>query len=170
VWNVQREKKKWHESNDGLGRVVVRRLMKMKGRKGFGNARAVRQKLEEACARAMAREDFDSTNLELQMEDAVGENPVNNSKLKAVLKDMERMTGWKAVKGRINDLIKLCGQNYERELKGQEALPIFLNRMFLGNPGTGELVLYYATSLYAAMSLFTERIYSLSFRRQNYMC
>lgn len=153
MWDVQREKKKWRESNDQLRHVVVRRLMKMKGQKGFGNARAVRQKLEEACARAMAREDFDSTNLELQIEDAVGENPVNNSKLKAVLKDMECMTGWKAVKERVNELVKLCGQNYERELKGQEALPVFLNRMFLGNPGTGKLSCYYAALLYAVISL-----------------
>jgi hypothetical protein len=138
VWNAQREKKKWRESNDLLGRVVVRRLVKLKGRKGFGNARAIRQKLEEACARAMAREDFDGTNLELEMEDAVGENPVNNAKLKSVLNEFEQKTGWTAVKERVRNLVEVCGQNYERELKGMDPLPIFLNRMFLGNPGTGE--------------------------------
>lgn len=139
VWKSQREKKMWRESNDQLGRVVVRRLAKMKGRKGFGNARAIRQRLEEACTRAMSRKDFDSTNLELQMEDAVGENPIHNSKLKAVLKEFDKMTGWKAVKDKLNNLVDVCGQNYERELKGQEAHPIFLNRLFLGNPGTGKL-------------------------------
>lgn len=140
MWNTQRSKKKWYESNDRLGRVVVRRLMKLKGRKGFGNARAIRQKLEEACTRAMAREDFDSTYLELHMEDAVGENPMNNDKVKSVLKEIEQMTGWNKVKERVHNLVQLCGQNYERELRGQEPLPLFLNRLFLGNPGTGKTV------------------------------
>jgi hypothetical protein len=61
----------------------------MKGRKGFGNARSIRQKLEEACTRAMARDDFDGCDLELRIEDALGENPIHNKKLQAVVQEIE---------------------------------------------------------------------------------
>jgi SpoVK/Ycf46/Vps4 family AAA+-type ATPase len=138
VWNGQREKRLWRESDDRLGRVVIRRLAKLKGRKGFGNARLVRQKLDEACSRAMARDDFDSLDLELRMEDAVGENPVHNEKLKAAVAEIEVKTGWRSVKKMVRKLVHVCGQNYERELQGQEQLPVLLNRLFLGNPGTGK--------------------------------
>eukprot|EP00913_Durusdinium_trenchii_P019092 g17942.t1 len=36
------------------------------------------------------------------------------------------------------ELITVCGTNYQRELDGQAPLPVFLNRLFLGNPGTGK--------------------------------
>lgn len=89
VWNGQREERCWREQDNRLGRVVVRRLSKMKGRKGFGNARSIRQKLEEACTRAMARDDFDGCDLELRIEDALGENPIHNKKLQAVVQEIE---------------------------------------------------------------------------------
>jgi hypothetical protein len=88
----------------------------------------------------MARDDFDSTDLVLQIEDAVGENPINNKKLEAVLKEFEQKIGWTAVKEQVHNLVNVCSKNYERELKGLEPIPVFLNRLFLGNPGTGELV------------------------------
>ena len=138
VWNGEREKRKWRESDDRIGRVVIRRLVKLKGRKGFGNARLVRQKLEEACARAMNRDDFDGLDLELRMEDAVGENPTHNEKLHAIVAQIEEKTGWLKVKQQVRNLINVCGQNYQRELQGQEQLPVLLNRLFVGNPGTGK--------------------------------
>eukprot|EP00854_Cymbomonas_tetramitiformis_P003981 gene3981-4950_t len=138
VWNHLREERQWDEADPRVGKVVVRRLAKMKGRKGFGNAREVRKKLEHACDCAMAREDFDPGHMALHMADAVGENPLHNGKLRAAVDQIERMTGWVKVKQGVRDLVKVCGENYERELNGQEPLPVFLNRMFLGNPGTGK--------------------------------
>ena len=138
VWNGQREERRWREQDNRLGRVVVRRLSKMKGRKGFGNARSIRQKLEEACTRAMARDDFDGCDLELRIEDALGENPIHNKKLHAVVQEIEAKTGWLTVKEQVRNLVNICGQNYEREMQGQGQLPVHLNRLFLGNPGTGK--------------------------------
>lgn len=128
VWNGLREERCWREADNRIGLVVTRRLMKSNGRKGFGNARAVRQKLEEACARAMAREDFEGQDLELRMEDAVGQNPIHNDKLQAVLTQFDTKTGWLQVKQQVKALVSVCTQNYERELQGQEQLPVLLNR------------------------------------------
>lgn len=169
VWRTQREQKKWGESHQGLGQVVIRRLVKLKGRKGFGNARAVRQKLEEACARAMARDDFDSTDLVLQIEDAVGENPINNKKLEAVLKDFEQKIGWTAAKEQAHNLVNVCSKNYERELKGLESIPVFLNCLFLGNPGTGELVYSGDQFIGPGVSLTLNVLFKEKQRVPNYM-
>eukprot|EP00392_Amoebophrya_sp_AT5.2_P006759 g6771.t1 len=138
VWNHLRKERKWREADERLGKVVVRRLAKMRGRKGFGNARDVRKKLEEATSRAMARPDFNGGDLVLEIADAIGENPVLNEKLAGAIEEINRKTGWAAVKAQIRNLVEVCGENYKRELSGQPALPIFLNRMFLGNPGTGK--------------------------------
>lgn len=165
VWNALREGKTWRESDEAIGRVVVRRLRSMAKVKGFGNARAVRQKLDEACTRAMAREDFDPTNLELQLEDAVGVNPIHNTKLQTVLKEFDQMTGWNAVKEQVNNLVKICGQNYDRELNGQEPLPIFLNRLFLGNPGTGEF--HHSIELFIKMTGWVLTVPLLLLRENN---
>ncbi|CAD7925300.1 unnamed protein product, partial [Amoebophrya sp. A120] len=138
IWNHQREDREWREADDRLGKVVIRRLAKLRGRKGFGNARDVRKRLDEACNRAMNRDEVDASNLVIEMTDAVGENPVYNDKLRKLLKNIEKMTGWAKVKKAMQALVKTCGENYDRELNGQAPLPVFLNRMFLGNPGTGK--------------------------------
>ena len=138
IWNSQREDRGWREADSRLANVVVRRLVKASGRKGFGNARDVRKKLEEGISRAMSRPEFDPTDLVLEIEDVVGENPMHNEKLKRVLDEIHSKIGWRSIKKTVAELVSLCGTNYERELNGQPPLPIFLNRMFLGNPGTGK--------------------------------
>ena len=125
--------------NEGqAGRVVVRRLLRGLGSKGFGNARAIRQKLDDAIQRATVRPDFDPANPTLSLVDVVGENPVENAKLRAVLAEINGKTGWGAVKTAVKELVELCEENHQRELRGQEALEVFKNRLFLGNPGTGK--------------------------------
>jgi len=138
LWTSMRESRGWREADPRLANVVVRRLVKASGTKHFGNARDVRKKLEEAVSRAMSRPSFDGSALVLEIEDAIGENPAQNEKLKHVLDEIDAKTGWRKIKTAVHDLVKLCSVNYERELAGQSPLPLFLNRMFLGNPGTGK--------------------------------
>ena len=138
VWNSQRKERGWTEADSRLGKVVVRRLFKASCRKGFGNARAVRQRLEEATDRAMARPDFDPRVLKLEITDAVGENPAHSTKLAAVLAQIDKKIGWANIKRDVRQLVEVCKMNYERELDGLAPLDVFLNRMFLGNPGTGK--------------------------------
>ena len=62
---------------------------------------------------------------------------------------MEKKIGWKKIKEAVKELITVCGTNYQRELDGQAPLPVFLNRLFLGNPGTGALGRSFMTNLLA---------------------
>lgn len=138
VWTTMLEEKGWQAADSRIANVVVRRMLKRVGKKGFGNAREVRKTLEEACGRAMSRDNFDPKNLVIQIKDAVGENPAHNEKLNVVLDEIRSKIGWHKIKRTVTDLVELCSENYERELAGEKPLPVFLNRMCLGNPGTGK--------------------------------
>ncbi|RLN63252.1 hypothetical protein BBJ28_00018439 [Nothophytophthora sp. Chile5] len=136
VWDGLAKDRGWKYER-AIAAVACRRLAKAAGRKGFGNARAVRKLFEHAVKEAMAREDFDGT-LTFQTVDLLGDRPSTNPKLKVVLKEIHEKTGWKKIKAEIHKLVRISDENYERELKGQETVPLCLNRLFLGNPGTGK--------------------------------
>ncbi|KAL3919021.1 MAG: hypothetical protein SGILL_003962 [Bacillariaceae sp.] len=140
IWNSMRSKKKWAEE-DGVCRVVVKRLCRSAGKKGFGNAREVRKRLEKATQEAMARlgNEFSQDKMMLQISDVIGEDPrLSNEKLAKVRKEIDEKIGWKRIKDQVEELLRICGVNYGRELMGKPQLDVFLNRMFLGNPGTGK--------------------------------
>lgn len=142
IWKGMRENKEWSEEQ-GVCRVVVRRMAKITGRKGFGNAREVRRRLEEATQSAMSRlgDDFDDSMMTLTVEDVIGQDPrLQNEKLKRVVDEIEEKIGWQRVKQQVKSLLELCGVNYRRELLGQTELDIFQNRLFLGNPGKSKPV------------------------------
>lgn len=137
IWSESRKRKGWEEE-EGVAQVVVKRLMKSAGRKGFGNAREVRSRLEQATQSAMSRlgHNFSMKTMKLKIEDVIGRDPrLSNEKLQGIIDEIQEKVGWGRVKKHIAELVKLCGVNYERELLGQPPLDIFLNRMFLGNPG-----------------------------------
>jgi replication-associated recombination protein RarA len=54
IWKEMRLEKGWNEE-DGVSTVVFKRMLKLTGRKGFGNAREVRNRLEAASQSAMSR-------------------------------------------------------------------------------------------------------------------
>ncbi|CAK9039190.1 Protein CbbX, partial [Durusdinium trenchii] len=138
IWCQNMQQRGWTDEDPRLTSVAVRRILKSRGKKGFGNAREVRKKIETATAVAMSREDFEPSSMILRFADVVGEDPRGNAKLKTVLDKMEKKIGWKKIKEAVKELITVCGTNYQRELDGQAPLPVFLNRLFLGNPGTGK--------------------------------
>lgn len=122
--------------DEKVATVASKRLTLSAGKKGFGNARAVRKMQGDALQRAMSRDDWDSRIL---ITDLIGEPPsIHNPKLKEVLAEFNEKTGWKSVKDAVQQLIDLAAKNYERELNGQAQLPFSLNKLFLGNPGTGK--------------------------------
>ncbi|KAG1712488.1 hypothetical protein DVH05_000232 [Phytophthora capsici] len=136
IWDGMAKDRGWKYEKT-IAKVAMRRLAKSAGRKGFGNARAVRKLFEGAMKQAMAREDFDG-ELKFQTVDLLGERPSTNPKLATVLKEVEERTGWRKIKDEMKNLVRISDENYERELKGQEPVEIFYNRLFLGNPGTGK--------------------------------
>ncbi|KAI9895975.1 hypothetical protein PsorP6_019026 [Peronosclerospora sorghi] len=120
-----------------IAKVACRRIAKAAGRKGFVNARAVRKLFEHAVKKAMVREDFDE-DLMFQTVNLLGERPSTNPKLQTILDEVEHKTVWHKIKEEMKKLVRIRDENYERELKGQETVQVFLNRLFLGNPGTGK--------------------------------
>ncbi|KAJ9456884.1 Protein cfxQ-like protein [Diplonema papillatum] len=138
VWQAILKERHWREGHPKMTDVVMRRLAKQRGKRGFGNARAVRQKVEEATARATERDDFDPSLLILQMPDVLGPDPTLNQQLLAVCQRLQRQIGWERIKKAVDEFIQLAKTSYQRELSGEEPLPVMLNRLFLGNPGTGK--------------------------------
>lgn len=74
------------------------------------------------------------------MTDVIGEEPTREKikELDVALKQLENMTGMKAVKRSVMELVEIAKSNYNKELRGEEVDLITLNRLFIGNPGTGK--------------------------------
>ena len=79
----------------------------------------------------------------IRIEDVMGESPLDNPKLQSILKEFEERIGWKSIKKSVKEMLDMAQKNYERQLQGKKTLPIMLNRLFLGNPGTGKRLNYY---------------------------
>jgi len=117
--------------------VAARRLARGRGRRGFGNAREVRKLFQAAYRRALDR---DTNAQSLKTIDIIGPPPDREHvpKLGEALDELEKMIGLEKVKEDIGRLVTLAQTNYERELEGQPPYLVPLNRVFLGNPGTGK--------------------------------
>ena len=141
--------RKWEiDARDpGLPRIAARRLARRRSTKGFANARTVREAFESASLRSSASGRAPT----LRIEDILGERPDPQKipELKDALDSLERMVGLRekttkrkgagqAVKDAVDRMIKTAQANYDRELRGEKSLPLTLNRLFLGNPGTGK--------------------------------
>ena len=137
------------ECEDGLRglycRIVARRIGRGRGKEGFGNAREVENVLDRISRRQAARlrrarkartkpNDFFFTK-----EDLIGPEPVDAlSKCAAWKKLQEGLIGLGAVKQAVQSLVDSIQQNYLRELQEEPLIQYSLNKVFLGNPGTGK--------------------------------
>ena len=79
-------------------------------------------------------------SLTLCIEDVLGPPPDPKSfpDLRRALLELETKIGLRSVKEQVQLLVMLAQVNYERQLKGEPPQLIPLNRLFLGNPGTGK--------------------------------
>ena len=110
-----------------------------------GEIEAIRAAAPSAAASTASSEDAAEarpavSTAVLIVEDIVGPPPSPDlvPDLKAALDQLEVMTGLRAVKEATLELMELSRMNYQRELVGREPLLVPLNRLFLGNPGTGK--------------------------------
>jgi SpoVK/Ycf46/Vps4 family AAA+-type ATPase len=54
------------------------------------------------------------------------------------LRKLEQLTGLSKGKSAVNQLVETAKANYDKELRGEEIDLLMLNRLFIGNPGTGK--------------------------------
>ncbi|KAJ1436475.1 P-loop containing nucleoside triphosphate hydrolase protein, partial [Ochromonadaceae sp. CCMP2298] len=127
----------WPPAQGKVVQVAARRAARGRGNKGFGNAGAVRVLFEAAFRRALVR---DRHAQSLQVQDVLGPRPdrANVPALGFALDELDAMVGLDAVKERVKQLANTAATNYDRELRGDPPYEVALNRVFVGNPGTGK--------------------------------
>ncbi|KAI0310251.1 P-loop containing nucleoside triphosphate hydrolase protein [Amylostereum chailletii] len=125
-------------------RIAIRRLGRARGKEGFGNARALqnmfsriadRQAVRIAEARKKGRRPDDMLFVK---EDIIGPEPSKAAFDSPAWKKLQGMIGLSSVKNSIKTLFDVITENYQRELHEKEPIQMSLNRVFLGNPGTGK--------------------------------
>lgn len=134
---------KYRVVDDKIVRIAARRLGKLRGSHGFGNARAVQHLVETAFDRQTARvlslrrDGLDPDIFELNREDFLGERSLNARTASKALADLRNLWGLENVKDSVDRLLKMVETNIEREELELPLQEVSLNRVFLGNPGTG---------------------------------
>ncbi|KLU92443.1 hypothetical protein MAPG_11387 [Magnaporthiopsis poae ATCC 64411] len=125
-------------------RIVSRRIGRGRGREGFGNARTVENMLVTISQRQSVRlsrerrqgskpDDFLFTK-----EDLIGPKPSEALGKSEGWRELQGLCGLQSVKQSVKSLVSTIEQNYERELAEQTPVEFSLNKVFLGNPGTGK--------------------------------
>jgi SpoVK/Ycf46/Vps4 family AAA+-type ATPase len=129
-------------------RIATRRIGRGRGRPGFGNARTVENTLATIIKRQAVRLRKERATLGpgqpkpndlfLTKEDIIGPEPSEALKGSTAWKKLSKLIGLKAVKEAVKSLCDTVDENYKRELAEQPIIEYSLNRVFLGNPGTGK--------------------------------
>ena len=129
--------------NEKHGRIAVRRLGNQRGSKGFGNARAVRILWERAKTNQSTRivkerkAGKSPDTMLIERTDLLGPWTIDMTSCPALI-DLDGMRGLVKVKTNINALLTLIKTNAELEELEKPLRQVTLNRVFIGNPGTGK--------------------------------
>ncbi|KAK0704013.1 P-loop containing nucleoside triphosphate hydrolase protein [Lasiosphaeria miniovina] len=134
---------------DGLYvRIAIRRLAQARGRRGFGNARAVQNLLARISGRQaqrLAREQLARGKkgkkkdcFMLTTEDLIGPDPVDAVRASPAWAELQALVGLEAVKDSARSMMRMIQLNYRRELDELKPLTFPLNQVFVGAPGTGK--------------------------------
>lgn len=126
-------------------RVAMKRIGRLRNTVGFGNARAVKNVFDAAVNRHTQRiADMESKHHAkhvriLTRDDILGPKPSKAmlQSCKALLK-LEAMEGLREVKQTVKQLLDMVIENSNREDEEKNLLDLSLNKVFLGNPGTGK--------------------------------
>lgn len=129
---------------DGLYmRIFIRRIAAMRGRPGFGNARAIENafaKLTERQAARLTRQRKEGKmpdDMYISKQDLIGPDPSKSIVSSKAWTQLQELIGLQSVKDSISAMIDRIQINYKRELLEKPPIQISLNRVFLGSPGTG---------------------------------
>lgn len=136
------------ECDDGLRglycRIIARRIGRGRGKDGFGNARTVENTLSVVYKRQADRYRRERkagrkpSDLFLTKEDLIGPEPSEALTRCAGWRKLQELIGLGAVKEAVRALVDSIQQNYSRELAEKPLIEYSLNKVFLGNPGTGK--------------------------------
>lgn len=127
-------------------RILARRIGRGRGRHAFGNARDVQNTVSRVHSRQadrLFRSMKDGTHnndddLVLTQEDLIGPPPSSAFTNSNAWNELKGMIGLNSVKDTIDALVHRLQLNYERELAEMPLVECSLNKLFLGNPGTGK--------------------------------
>ncbi|KAK8109232.1 NFX1-type zinc finger-containing protein 1 [Apiospora sp. TS-2023a] len=125
-------------------RIVARRIGRGRGKEGFGNARTVENVLDRISKSQASRirmerrkkqkpDDFLFTKLDL-----IGPRPADALAKSSGWTELNKLIGLDAVKQNVRALVDSATENYDRELAEEALVEYSLNKVFLGNPGTGK--------------------------------
>ncbi|RYP86635.1 hypothetical protein DL769_000703 [Monosporascus sp. CRB-8-3] len=140
-----KERMKCEDGLEGLFcRIVSRRVGRGRGREGFGNARTIENMLAKITQRQATRLTRERRagrkpdDLLLTKEDLIGPEPSEALSKSEGWTKLQKLIGLKSVKQAVKALVSSVEQNYQRELDEQAPIEYSLNKVFLGNPGTGK--------------------------------
>lgn len=125
-------------------RIATRRIGRSRGKNMFGNARTVENTLSTIAQRQavrIARERRGGKkpdDLLFTKEDLIGPEPTEALGKSEAWLDLQKLIGLTSVKEAVKALVDSVGGNYQRELNEQPPIEYTLNKVFLGNPGTGK--------------------------------
>jgi SpoVK/Ycf46/Vps4 family AAA+-type ATPase len=131
-------------ADEKLFRILARRVGAGRGREGFGNARDVENAVQQVMDRqrervSKARLDGRMVDMnQIEMSDIVGVEGRPDLNSIPEWKKLNDMIGLQKVKQAVKAIARTVEQNFEREQQEQPLLQLSLNRVFLGNPGTGK--------------------------------
>ncbi|KAI1420585.1 P-loop containing nucleoside triphosphate hydrolase protein [Xylaria sp. FL1777] len=130
---------------DGLYmRCIIRRLSAARGKKGFGNVRAVQNLLNlitQRQARRLVKERRDGQEHNchlLTKDDLLGPNPSAAIMRSQAWHELKCLIGLEQVKESVKSLINSIEVNYQREMHEFRPISFSLNQVFIGEPGTGK--------------------------------
>ncbi|VDC00511.1 unnamed protein product [Peniophora sp. CBMAI 1063] len=125
-------------------RIAIKRLARGRGQPGFGNARAMQNMFAKIAQRQAVRIEKERKagmrvdDLLFTMGDMIGPDPSVAVAQSAAWTKLKEMIGLGSVKQSVLTLVATIGRNYQRELQELKPIQYNLNRVFLGNPGTGK--------------------------------
>ena len=133
---------------DGLtgmyAQILIRRLGRGRGHKGFGNARALENVIAGVAERQADRLQKERAvgkkpgDFFLTKEDLIGPEPADALQTSKAWSELQQMIGLKAVKDSVQGMLGRIHANYQRELQQKAVLDVSLNKVFVGSPGTGK--------------------------------
>jgi hypothetical protein len=125
-------------------RIVARRVGRGRGREGFGNARTIENTLAQIASRQAVRLRKERRagqkpdDLFFTKEDLIGPEPSGVLAKSEAWQKLQELIGLSGVKESVKSLVDTAQQNYLRELAEEPPIEYSLNKVFLGNPGTGK--------------------------------